>query len=306
MTQLFRKYVHPDFPEMTKLASDSALLFVNGNEFLDPVRPLPSKVIQIGGVGLSKPPALSDQWIEMAHKGKKGFILFSLGTAAPTIVISEQNKRQIVQAFTQFPDYQFIVKADREDEIFRNLSLQTSNVDVVSWLPQTGLLSHPNAKLFITHGGYNSILESSLSGVPMLVMPLFFDQHHNAKTAEYRGIARALKPNELNANVLRREINILLNDPSYKINAKRISKLSKMKPNQPDETLLNWVNFALANGPLPELRPELLNLSFISYNNIDLLGIGVAILFIIFQLIRLIVSFNVMNRIRVIQKTKSC
>lgn len=213
MTQLFRKYVSPDFPEMTKVASDSALLFVNGNEFLDSVRPLPSKVIQIGGVGLSKPPILSNQWIEMAHKGNKGFILFSLGTAAPTLAISEQNKRKIIQAFTQFPDYHFIVKADREDEIFRNLSLQTSNVDVVPWIPQTSLLAHPNIKLFITHGGYNSILESSLNGVPMLVMPLFFDQHFNAKTVEYRGIGRALRPKELSDDILRYEIKSLLTDP---------------------------------------------------------------------------------------------
>lgn len=199
---------------MFTLASDCTLLFVNGNEFVDPVRPLPSKAIQIGGIGLSKPAPLRGQFLEMAQKGKKGFIMFALGTAAPTMAIDENKKKQLLEAFAHFPDYHFIVKADSYDEVFRNLSLRNSNVDVVSWLPQTSLLAHPNAKAFITHGGYNSILESGLAGVPMLVIPLFFDQHYNAKSVEYRGIGRALRPQDLEMDTLRREIQTLLNDPT--------------------------------------------------------------------------------------------
>lgn len=86
VTRLFRKHVTPNFPEMTQLAADSTLLFINGNEFVDPIRPLPSKAIQIGGVGITKPPPLRDQFAEMVHKGKKGFVLFSLGTAVPVSI----------------------------------------------------------------------------------------------------------------------------------------------------------------------------------------------------------------------------
>lgn len=199
---------------MSQLASDSALLFVNGNEFVDPVRPLPSKAIQIGGVGLTQAPTLRGNAAKMAHKGEKGFVLFSLGTAVPTVILPEEKKRQIVEAFSHFPEYHFIIKADRDDQFFQNLTLRTTNVEVVSWVPQPSLLAHPNAKLFITHGGYNSILEGSLSGVPMLAIPLFFDQHHNAKTIEYREIGRALLPEELGLDALCREIRTVLNDPT--------------------------------------------------------------------------------------------
>ncbi|KAI6176279.1 UDP-glucuronosyl UDP-glucosyltransferase domain containing protein [Aphelenchoides bicaudatus] len=294
MTRLFRTHVRADFPEMNKIASDSALLFVNGNEFVDPVRPLPSKAINIGGVGLQTPTPLRGKFAEMAQKGGKGFVIFALGTAVPTtFAIPEEKKRQLLEAFSYFPDYHFIIKADREDIVFQNLSLRSSNVDIVPWLPQTSLLAHPNCKLFISHAGYNSILESALRGVPLLTMPLFFDQHHNAKSVEYRGIGRVLLPQEFGLDALRREIRAVLADPSFELNAKRIAKIARDKPNQPDETLVNWVNFVLANGALPELKPELANQSFIVYNHLDILGVVIFVLFVLVQLSKLAIRLSV-------------
>ena len=38
------------------------------------------------------------------------------------------------------------------------------------------ILGHPNVKLFITHGGLGSFLESLYHATPLLVMPGFVDQ----------------------------------------------------------------------------------------------------------------------------------
>lgn len=45
---------------------------------------------------------------------------------------------------------------------------------VVSWIPQRRLLDR--ARLFITHGGGNSVAEAHWAGVPMLVLPIDLDQ----------------------------------------------------------------------------------------------------------------------------------
>ncbi|KAL0890404.1 hypothetical protein Bca101_014387 [Brassica carinata] len=51
---------------------------------------------------------------------------------------------------------------------------------VSSWAPQAEILAHQAVGGFITHCGWNSILESVVSGVPMIAWPLFAEQKMNA------------------------------------------------------------------------------------------------------------------------------
>jgi glucuronosyltransferase len=46
---------------------------------------------------------------------------------------------------------------------------------------------HPRLKLFITHGGYNSLMAAARAGVPLISMGFFADQRRNAKVAERNG-----------------------------------------------------------------------------------------------------------------------
>lgn len=51
---------------------------------------------------------------------------------------------------------------------------------VSSWAPQAEILAHQAVGGFLTHCGWNSILESVVSGVPMIAWPLFAEQKMNA------------------------------------------------------------------------------------------------------------------------------
>ncbi|XP_051200003.1 UDP-glucose flavonoid 3-O-glucosyltransferase 7 [Lolium perenne] len=47
---------------------------------------------------------------------------------------------------------------------------------VTTWAPQTAILEHPAVGAFVTHCGWNSVLETVTAGVPVLTWPMVFEQ----------------------------------------------------------------------------------------------------------------------------------
>lgn len=83
---------------------------------------------------------------------------------------------------------------------------------VVAWAPQQALLTHPAVRLFVTHGGLNSMHEGLAAGKPLLVLPYFADQPVNAKHVAERGLGAALDPARLTGPALARAVASLLAD----------------------------------------------------------------------------------------------
>jgi UDP:flavonoid glycosyltransferase YjiC (YdhE family) len=52
---------------------------------------------------------------------------------------------------------------------------------VQSWVQQIEVPGHRSTGGFLTHCGWNSALESIMSGVPMIAWPLYAEQRMNAK-----------------------------------------------------------------------------------------------------------------------------
>lgn len=84
------------------------------------------------------------------------------------------------------------------------------NMIGAEFLPQTSVLPHVDA--VITHGGNNTTTECMWFGKPMLVLPVFWDQHDNAQRVHETGYGLRLPTYAFEENELHAGVDRLLTD----------------------------------------------------------------------------------------------
>uniref|UniRef100_A0A0K0F4X1 glucuronosyltransferase n=1 Tax=Strongyloides venezuelensis TaxID=75913 RepID=A0A0K0F4X1_STRVS len=270
-----RRKEYSDNEDLWDLSKNVQVLFVNGERFLDFPRPFPIGITFMGEVGKkSSSKALPEDIENIISKAKKGIILFSLGTVSNTTNMPQQMIHSFVEAFGQYPDYQFLWRMEMdipEAEKYENINL-------LKWLPQKDLMKHPSTKLLIAHGGYNSFLEASQTGVPVILMPLFADQFINAKRAQRFGIAETLDKLSLTPEKVSNAIYKVLNIPTYAENAKKLSLMLNDKPSNDSYAILKHrIKLAVSANRIFSLKAAQ-NLNFIQFYNLNLMIVLVGII----------------------------
>uniref|UniRef100_A0A914YB19 UDP-glucuronosyltransferase n=1 Tax=Panagrolaimus superbus TaxID=310955 RepID=A0A914YB19_9BILA len=291
VNRLFQKHISPDFPDVDTLSAKSSLIFVNSDEFLDFARPILHKTIYIGGAGLEMPKPLSPFFQGIMKKGMKGIVLVSFGTAVYTPAFSAANRKIMFKAFSAFPEYHFLMKISKGDNGTAEMAKNITNIEFVEWLPQSDLLSHPRMKGFISHGGFNSVLETARRGIPAIILPFFFDQFRNGKMIEHREIGRIISKIDFGEESLKFALKEILYNPKYKNAAERLKSLMTKKPNQPDDTFLKWTNFLLEHGNLPELISIGAKMNLISYLSLDVIATMILFLILSILFIKMVFKF---------------
>uniref|UniRef100_A0A183CPL3 UDP-glucuronosyltransferase n=1 Tax=Globodera pallida TaxID=36090 RepID=A0A183CPL3_GLOPA len=101
----------------------------------------------------------------------------------------------------------------------------SENVYAKSWLEQAAILGG-GLKLFITHGGLNSINEAVKFGVPIILFPFFGDQYNNAEALAAREVAKVL---DIRSKTLKKDFAEALDEMFNKYSAykQRMNELSK-------------------------------------------------------------------------------
>ncbi|PIO66214.1 glycosyltransferase family 28 protein [Teladorsagia circumcincta] len=175
-------------------------------------RPTANIVRYIGGLAVHPPKPLGKS-LDAVLDERSTNVLLSFGTISRAKDMPLWLKKDIVQAFSAFPNTTFIWKY--EDENDSHLFKDHPNIHTMKWVPQSDLLGDKRLSAFITHAGMNSILEATFFGKPLVVVPLFGDQYLNAKNVERRGMAVMIGKNELNKDTLTAAIREVLSTNSH-------------------------------------------------------------------------------------------
>ena len=92
---------------------------------------------------------------------------------------------------------------------------------VVEYAPQEAVLAR--ARMTLTHAGLNTVLDSLAHGVPMVAVPITYEQPATAERLRWSGAGRVAPLSRLTATRLRRDIEEVLNNPSYATCARRLA-----------------------------------------------------------------------------------
>jgi MGT family glycosyltransferase len=96
------------------------------------------------------------------------------------------------------------------------------------FLPQPAIL--PRVDAVITHAGNNTVTESLHFGKPMVLLPLFWDQHDNAQRMEELGLGRRLSPYGHEPPELLAAVEGLLADPKLRARLSGIASRLQSNP----------------------------------------------------------------------------
>ncbi|XP_058498198.1 UDP-glucuronosyltransferase 2B17-like [Solea solea] len=233
-------------------------------------RPTMPNVIYIGGFQGKPAKSLPKDLEEFVQSsGEHGVVIMTLGTLLNDI--GPEISAIIASAFANLPQ-KFVWRHNgkRPDTLGNNTML-------VEWLPQNDLLGHPKTKAFMTHGGTNGIYEAIYHGVPVLGMPLIFDQYDNMVRLRARGVAEIVEVATLDVDTLTSALKNFL-DPKkpYKQNMMKLSELHQDKPMKPLESAMFWVEFVMRHKGAAHLRTESYKMPWYAYHGLDVMAVFVA------------------------------
>nr|XP_046205446.1 UDP-glucuronosyltransferase 2B13-like [Oncorhynchus gorbuscha] len=248
-------------------------------------RPTMPNVIYMAGFQCKPAKPLPQELEEFVQSsGNYGVIIMSLGTFVSEF--PHDIADVIAAAFAQLP--QKVIwrhKGDRPATLGNNTLL-------VQWMPQNDLLGHPMTRLFVAHGGTNGVQEAIYHGIPVVGLPLFFDQYDNLLRLKKRGGAKLLSMATVDQNNNFLEaLQEVLDEPSYRTNMQRLSRLHRDVPMEPLDTALFWIEFVMRHKGAAHLRTESYRMPWYSYHSLDVVLILLAVVVLLILLLVAIVRY---------------
>ncbi|XP_054481378.1 UDP glucuronosyltransferase 5 family, polypeptide D1 [Anoplopoma fimbria] len=250
--------------DIISLLQDADIWLFRSDFVFDFPRPTMPNVIYIGGFQCTPAqplPADLEKFVQSA--GEHGVIIMTLGTLVNAL--PKEVSDEIASIFSKMP----------QKVIWRHKGERPStlgnNTMIVDWMPQKDLLGHPQTKVFVAHGGTNGVQEAIYHGVPVLGIPLFFDQYDNLLRLQERGAGKIIQLADVNRHTFEEGIHEVLHQDSYRQNMQRLSHLHRDQPMAPMDQAVFWVEYVMRHKGAPHLRTKAYQMPWYSYYCLDIL-----------------------------------
>ncbi|KAF7252384.1 2-hydroxyacylsphingosine 1-beta-galactosyltransferase [Varanus komodoensis] len=208
--RIMQKYNVQPARSMFELVHETSLWMLCTDVALEFPRPTLPNVVYVGGI-LTKPasplPEDLQKWVDGANEN--GFVLVSFGAGVK--YLSDDIANKLAQALARLP----------QRVIWRFSGNKPRN------------LGHSNIKAFLSHGGLNSIFETMYHGVPVVGIPLFGDHYDTMTRVQAKGMGILLNWKTVTDDELYNTLVKVINDPSYRQQAQKLSEIHKDQPGHP-------------------------------------------------------------------------
>ncbi|XP_055837308.1 UDP-glycosyltransferase UGT5-like isoform X1 [Episyrphus balteatus] len=274
---------YPSFDEMKKNVS---LVFVNHHFSQGPIRPNVPAMVEIGGIQIKEKPApLPEDLKKILDNAKNGVVYFSFGSNVQGKYLDKVKAKLMFDILSKLKQT-VLWKWDDSPP-----PGQSPNIHYKTWLPQDDILAHPNVRLFITHGGAGSVVESQYHGVPMVGIPLFAEQFTNVDTMVKAGYGVGVEFATISSETFGNGVNEVLTNPVYRNNVQRFSKLYKDRPMTAKQTVVYWTEYILRHHGAPHMQSPAVHMNTLQLASLDVIGFLLAVIYIVYKVCKIVIMF---------------
>uniref|UniRef100_A0A1B0DEZ7 UDP-glucuronosyltransferase n=1 Tax=Phlebotomus papatasi TaxID=29031 RepID=A0A1B0DEZ7_PHLPP len=218
-TALLKEHFGSHVRDVEVLGHEISLALVNQHFSVSGVKPLNPRVIEIGGAHIKWTNESLSEDVEafFTSSPASGIIYINWGSVIRSSSLPESHLRALRNALDRLP--MNVIWKWEDDVPFPNKS---NRILVKSWLPQLQILCHPKTKVFLTHGGLLSANEAAHCGKPVIVTPVFGDQHLNGAALVERGMGILLPLTDFTEETIYARLMEILK-PQYQLRANQLS-----------------------------------------------------------------------------------
>ncbi|KAJ8918835.1 hypothetical protein NQ315_011121 [Exocentrus adspersus] len=245
----------PGAPDLQDILYNASFMLLTSHISLREPSPLQPNIKEIGGYHLLPPKPLSKDIQDFLDSAKDGVIIFSMGSNLRSADFPKEKKEAVLKVFSRLK--QKVLWKFEED-----LPGKPSNVKILSWLPQQDALAHPNVVAFITHVGLLGKIEAVYHGVPMLGLPVYWDQEKNINDAVRQGFALSIPFPQLDEKNFEWALKELINNPKYRETAKLRSRIMHDQPMKQLDEAMFWIEYTIRHKGAPHFKSPALKLQW--------------------------------------------